>query len=150
MKLKLIAITVAAAMLSLGAVAQDNKQETQSAQASTPDTKEQKPGSSAPGGSGTSSSASGDKQSSAGAGGSKAGSPDSETIRQVQAKLKEQGQDPGPADGIMGPKTQAALKEFQSAKGLKATGQLDPQTLSALGVSGSAAAGGSSASEKKQ
>jgi peptidoglycan hydrolase-like protein with peptidoglycan-binding domain len=57
----------------------------------------------------------------------------------------------------MGPKTQAALKEFQKDKGLKESGQLDRETLSALGVSGSASAGGSAApgasdkpGEKKQ
>lgn len=43
----------------------------------------------------------------------------------MQQKLKDQGHDAGPVDGIMGPKTQAALKEFQSAKGLKESGQLD-------------------------
>ena len=45
----------------------------------------------------------------------------------------------------MGPKTQAALKEFQKGKGLKESGQLDQQTMSALGVGGSASAGGSKA-----
>jgi peptidoglycan hydrolase-like protein with peptidoglycan-binding domain len=161
MKLNLIAMAVAAAMLSFGAVAQEKKQESQGAQSSPSATKEQKPGSSASGSaSGTTSgssgsaasgasspSSSGDKQSqrSAGAGGSKAGGHDSETIKQVQTKLKEQGQDPGPADGVMGPKTQAALKEFQKGKGLKESGQLDQQTMSALGVSGSASAGGSKA-----
>jgi His-Xaa-Ser repeat protein HxsA len=133
-------------MLSFGAVAQDKKQESQGAQSSSSATQGAASGASSP-------SASGDKsQRSAGAGSSmsKAGGQGSETVKQVQTKLKEQGQDPGPADGIMGPKTQAALKEFQKDKGLKETGRLDPQTLSALGVSGSASAGGSSArSEKK-
>jgi His-Xaa-Ser repeat protein HxsA len=145
MKVNLIAMAVAAAMLSFGAVAQDKKQESQGAQSSSSATQGAASGASSP-------SASGDKsQRSAGAGSmSKAGGQGSETVKQVQTKLKEQGQDPGPADGIMGPKTQAALKEFQKDKGLKETGQLDPQTLSALGVSGSASAGGSSArSEKK-
>ena len=156
MKVNLIAMAVAAAMLSFGAVAQDKKQESQGAQGSSPATQERKPGMGASG----SPSASGDKQSqrSAGAGGtSQSGSQSSETIKQVQAKLKEQGQDPGPADGIKGPKTQAALKEFQKDKGIKESGQLDRETLSALGVSGSASAGGSAApgasdkpGEKKQ
>ena len=47
------------------------------------------------------------------------------------------------ADGIMGPQTQKALKDFQQQKGLDANGQLDQKTLSALGVSGSAAGGAS-------
>ena len=43
----------------------------------------------------------------------------------------------------MGPQTQKALKDFQQQKGLDANGQLDQKTLSALGVSGSAAGGAS-------
>lgn len=60
-------------------------------------------------------------------------------VTQVQAQLGV------PADGQMGPKTHAALKEFQQAKGLEATGQLDKPTLTAMGLGGpkSAAAGGS-------
>jgi peptidoglycan hydrolase-like protein with peptidoglycan-binding domain len=51
------------------------------------------------------------------------------------------------ADGIMGPKTQAALKEFQEKQGIQASGQLDQKTLAALGVSeGASASTGSSAS----
>ncbi|HET8748111.1 MAG TPA: peptidoglycan-binding domain-containing protein, partial [Ramlibacter sp.] len=68
---------------------------------------------------------------------------------QVQEKLSAAGHEVQP-DGIMGPKTQAALKEFQQKQGLQASGQLDQQTLAALGVSegasastGSSAAGGS-------
>lgn len=66
-----------------------------------------------------------------------------ETVRQVQQALKDEGHDLQ-VDGMMGPKTQAALKEYQQSKGMPATGQLNQQTLSALGVSesGSAATGG--------
>ena len=45
-------------------------------------------------------------------------------------------------------KRKAALKEFQQSKGIQASGQLDRQTLAALGVrdsSGSASSGSSSA-----
>jgi peptidoglycan hydrolase-like protein with peptidoglycan-binding domain len=65
-----------------------------------------------------------------------AGQHDAETIKQVQQALKDKGHEPGPIDGIAGPRTQAALKDFQKAQGSEATGQLDDQTLSALGVSG--------------
>jgi peptidoglycan hydrolase-like protein with peptidoglycan-binding domain len=61
----------------------------------------------------------------------------SQDIRQVQEALKTQGHDPGPIDGVMGPKTRHALRAFQQAKNLKATGQLDSETTSALGVSAS-------------
>jgi peptidoglycan hydrolase-like protein with peptidoglycan-binding domain len=39
------------------------------------------------------------------------------------------------ADGKMGPKTRAAVKSFQQAHGLKATGKLDQATKTALGLS---------------
>jgi peptidoglycan hydrolase-like protein with peptidoglycan-binding domain len=58
----------------------------------------------------------------------------SEETRKVQEALKAKGNDPGPIDGRMGPKTRAALKEYQQASGLKATGQLDSQTAEKLGV----------------
>jgi peptidoglycan hydrolase-like protein with peptidoglycan-binding domain len=163
MKLRLIAAAIGAAMLSSGAVAQERKQDSQGAQSPSSTTQEQKPGSSATGSaSGTTSgsaasgasspSASGDKQSRSASAGGQSQTGGDERIKQVQQKLKNQGHDAGPVDGVMGPKTQAALKEFQSAKGLKDSGQLDRETMAALGVSGSASAGGSSdkSSEKKQ
>jgi peptidoglycan hydrolase-like protein with peptidoglycan-binding domain len=163
MKLRLIAAAIAAAMLSSGAVAQERKQDSQGAQSPSSTTQEQKPGSSATGSaSGTTSgsaasgasspSASGDKQSRSASAGGQSQTGGDERIKQVQQTLKDQGHDAGPVDGVMGPKTQAALKEFQSAKGLKDSGQLDRETMAALGVSGSASAGGSSdkSSEKKQ
>lgn len=55
-------------------------------------------------------------------------------IKDVQQALKEKGFDPGPIDGVMGPKTRDALKSFQSANNLKATGKLDEQTAQQLGV----------------
>ena len=36
----------------------------------------------------------------------------SEDVKRVQQALKEQGQDPGPIDGIIGPKTKQALRAF--------------------------------------
>jgi peptidoglycan hydrolase-like protein with peptidoglycan-binding domain len=58
----------------------------------------------------------------------------SEETRKVQEALKAKGNDPGPIDGRMGPKTRAAIKSFQEANGLKGTGQLDSQTAEKLGV----------------
>ena len=61
----------------------------------------------------------------------------SENIKQVQEALKNKGHDPGPADGVMGPKTQQALRAFQKDSGMQATGRLDDKTASALGVDAS-------------
>lgn len=57
-----------------------------------------------------------------------------EETRKVQEALKAKGNDPGPIDGIMGPKTRAAITAFQKANGMKGTGQLDAQTAEKLGV----------------
>jgi peptidoglycan hydrolase-like protein with peptidoglycan-binding domain len=57
-----------------------------------------------------------------------------EDIREVQEALRDEGHDPGPIDGIWGPETQAAVKDFQQANDLQVTGQLDKQTMEELGV----------------
>jgi peptidoglycan hydrolase-like protein with peptidoglycan-binding domain len=59
---------------------------------------------------------------------------DSTTIRQVQQTLINRGFRAGPVDGVMGPATQSAVKKFQQSENLEATGQLNRQTLVALGV----------------
>ena len=60
-------------------------------------------------------------------------------VRKAQQALKEKGFDPGPVDGMMGPRTQQAIKQFQESQAnLKPTGKLDQQTLAALGVEGQA------------
>ena len=55
-------------------------------------------------------------------------------IRQAQEALKNQGHDPGPIDGVMGPQTRQALRAFQSSNGLKQTGMLDAETKQKLNV----------------
>jgi peptidoglycan hydrolase-like protein with peptidoglycan-binding domain len=67
-------------------------------------------------------------------------------VKQIQEALKDKGQDPGQADGIMGPKTQQALRQFQKSQNLQVTGRVDQQTASALGVDVSGAAGSGAAS----
>jgi peptidoglycan hydrolase-like protein with peptidoglycan-binding domain len=59
---------------------------------------------------------------------------DPTTIREVQRTLHRHGFRAGPIDGVMGPSTRAALKGFQQSKKLESTGQLNRQTLVALGV----------------
>jgi outer membrane protein OmpA-like peptidoglycan-associated protein len=52
--------------------------------------------------------------------------------RPVQYMLEMLGHDPGPIDGAIGDKTKKAVKEFQTASGLPATGNLNPSTRQAL------------------
>ena len=53
---------------------------------------------------------------------------DRKLVRQAQMALRQAGYDPGGTDGMMGPKTQQALRQFQAAQGLPQTGQLDTPT----------------------
>jgi peptidoglycan hydrolase-like protein with peptidoglycan-binding domain len=55
-------------------------------------------------------------------------------IKQVQQALDQKGFRAGSADGKLGPETEQAIKQFQQKQGLQQSGQLDEQTLSALGI----------------
>lgn len=55
-------------------------------------------------------------------------------VRQAQEKLNDMGFHAGHVDGILGPNTKAALRSFQQSKGLEATGQLNQETMTALGL----------------
>lgn len=55
-------------------------------------------------------------------------------ISQAQQALNDKGFAAGNVDGKWGPQTEAAVKKFQAAQKLDQTGQLDQQTLAALGV----------------
>lgn len=55
----------------------------------------------------------------------------SASVKSVQEALNKQGANLS-VDGKMGPKTKAAIKSFQQAHGLKATGHLDKATRAAL------------------
>jgi hypothetical protein len=70
----------------------------------------------------------------------------SSNIKEVQQALKDKGYDPGPIDGVMGAKTKEALKSFQSASNLSATGTLNSETAQKLGVQSSSSSAGSSSS----
>jgi peptidoglycan hydrolase-like protein with peptidoglycan-binding domain len=63
-----------------------------------------------------------------------------ERVKAVQQALKDKGHDPGEIDGMMGPRTQAALKDFQTKEGLKSSGKLDAETMTKLGVQAKAGA----------
>ena len=55
-------------------------------------------------------------------------------VRATQEALKRKGYDPGSIDGNFGPKTSAAVKEFQKSPGLPETGLLDRKTRDSLGL----------------
>jgi len=52
--------------------------------------------------------------------------------QEIQIALKNAGYYSGPIDGKIGPKTQAAIKEFQKAKGLTPDGVVGEKTKSLL------------------
>jgi murein L,D-transpeptidase YcbB/YkuD len=56
-----------------------------------------------------------------------------ELVRKIQRALLHAGFNPGYADGVIGPKTMAALENFQKQKNL-ATGQITKETLQALDI----------------
>ena len=66
---------------------------------------------------------------------------DAEQIRSYQLELKARGYFFGPVDGRKGPRTRAALRNFQRAEGLTPSGSLDQATLERLSepANGSAA-----------
>ena len=55
--------------------------------------------------------------------------PGQETValRDVQEQLKAQGFNPGPVDGVLGPKTCDAVRAYQKAAGLRIDGMIDPK-----------------------
>ena len=55
-------------------------------------------------------------------------------VRAVQEALKTKGFDPGPIDGVQGPQTTQAVRDFQRAENLSVTGRADSATLNKLGV----------------
>src|SRR5438477_4877211 len=55
-----------------------------------------------------------------------------EQVRQVQQKLNDIGYHAGSVDGVLGPHTESALRQFQRARNLDATGHIDSKTLAAL------------------
>lgn len=60
------------------------------------------------------------------------GQDDDEQVRTAQSLLAELGFDPGPADGIAGPRTAAAVRDFQAAAGLETDGQVSDVLIAQL------------------
>jgi hypothetical protein len=60
--------------------------------------------------------------------------PRRDLVRQVQERLQTVEFTPGTIDRAMGPQTQQALRGFQTAQGVRTTGDLDGPTLNAWGI----------------
>ena len=65
---------------------------------------------------------------------------DREARRQVQLGLQAGGFDPGGADGLFGPRTRAAIRNWQTSRGARATGYLDGASAEALRTAGASGA----------
>lgn len=55
-------------------------------------------------------------------------------VTATQQALRDKGYDPGPVDGMWGPKTAKAVRDYQKAEGLTVTGRMDTTTADRLGV----------------
>ena len=55
-----------------------------------------------------------------------------ETVRYLQESLTKLGYNPGPIDGIFGPKTDVAVRSFQKSKGLVVDGIVGNKTWAAI------------------
>jgi hypothetical protein len=60
--------------------------------------------------------------------------PEPRFVREVQRVLRDLGYRPGPIDGTVGPRTQAALTRYQRAEGIAETGYLDAETMVRLDI----------------
>jgi sporulation protein YlmC with PRC-barrel domain len=64
-------------------------------------------------------------------------------IKKAEEALQAKGLNPGPVDGKIDSRTQAALREFQKQNNLAVTGSLDEQTAEKLGIKLGGASGSS-------
>ncbi|UXX83795.1 peptidoglycan-binding domain-containing protein [Roseovarius pelagicus] len=60
------------------------------------------------------------------------GSASPSEIRAIQDALRQRGFDPGPSDGIVGPRTRFAIRSFQKSRAAPETGELTPAQLRIL------------------
>jgi N-acetylmuramoyl-L-alanine amidase len=57
-----------------------------------------------------------------------------DAVRGIQTRLRQLGFYSGQIDGIWGAGMQSSIERFQQGRGLQATGQLNPATMTALGL----------------
>jgi len=56
-------------------------------------------------------------------------------IQLAQERLKAEGFDPGPVNGVLNPQTEAALQRYQEKQGIPVSGALDEATLREMQLS---------------
>jgi peptidoglycan hydrolase-like protein with peptidoglycan-binding domain len=61
----------------------------------------------------------------------------SSQVEKIQQSLDDKGFKSGQVDGKWGPETMSALKDFQKSQNMSSTGDLDGQTIAALGLNSS-------------
>lgn len=66
--------------------------------------------------------------------------PTREDIQQVQQRLNRLGYSAGPADGVMGPSTRKAVRDYRSSKDLTVNADVDLQLLNSLNIRSSSSA----------
>jgi peptidoglycan hydrolase-like protein with peptidoglycan-binding domain len=62
------------------------------------------------------------------------GPPAPRFVREAQRTLRELGYQPGPVDGVVGPKTQDALAKYQRSERIQVTRRLDAETMARLDI----------------
>ena len=55
-------------------------------------------------------------------------------VREAQRTLRELGYQPGPVDGVVGPKMKDALAKYQRSERIQVTGRLDSETMARLDI----------------
>jgi len=55
-------------------------------------------------------------------------------VREAQRTLRELGYQPGPVDGVVGPKMKHALAKYQRSEGIRVTRRLDSETMARLDI----------------
>jgi peptidoglycan hydrolase-like protein with peptidoglycan-binding domain len=70
----------------------------------------------------------------AGTSGTQTGELSPSMIRKVQQNLKQAGLYNARVDGVWGPQTEAAVRDYQQQHNMNATGELDQQTLDAMNL----------------
>ena len=55
-------------------------------------------------------------------------------VREAQRTLRDLGYQPGPLDGVVGPRTKRALVRYQMVERIEVTGELDSETMVRLDI----------------